>query len=95
VTDSREELERQLVAADRETDDVRVRMDTIRQAVVNQVESGWSSPWKSPETVDAKVRAWLSGNGEFQALLARQRKLAELRRSLTSQLDGLGGHTRG
>lgn len=84
----REELERQLAAADRETDDVRLRMDMIRQVVASEVESSWTSPWKTPETVDAKVRARLSGHGEFRALMARQRELDELRRSLTGELDG-------
>jgi glycine betaine/choline ABC-type transport system substrate-binding protein len=94
MTDSsREELEQQLAAADREKDDLRLQMDTVRQAVASEVESGWSSPFKSEDTLDAMVRARLAGRAEYQTLRARQRELDELRRSLTSQLDGLGGHT--
>lgn len=83
---SRDEVEQQLAAADRETDDLQLQLDTIRQAVASEVERTWTSPWKSPETVDAKVRARLSGHGEYQALRVRRRELEELRRSLTGRL---------
>ncbi|MDQ1504448.1 MAG: hypothetical protein QOD57_2175, partial [Actinomycetota bacterium] len=35
----------------------------------------WTSAWKSPDTVDAKVRARLAGHKEYQALRVRQREL--------------------
>jgi hypothetical protein len=85
--------EEQLAAADQETEDIRVRMETIHQEVAGEVESAWTSAFKSEDTVDAKVRARLSGHQEYQALRARRRELEELRRSLTSQLDGLSGET--
>ena len=96
MTDSaRDDLERQLAAAARESDALALQMDTVRQAVGSDVDSTWTSPWKSPETVDAKVRARLAGHREYQALRVRQRELDQLRRSLTTQLDGLGSHTPG
>ena len=82
--DSAEELERQRAEADQETEDIRQRMDTIHQEVADEVDSGWTSAFKSADTVDAKVRARLSGHKEYQALRARRRELEELRRSLTS-----------
>jgi hypothetical protein len=88
VTDSsRGELERRLAAADRESDDLGLQMETLRHAVASDVDSTWTSPWKSPETVDAKVRARLAGHREYQAMRVRHRELDELRRSLARQLE--------
>jgi hypothetical protein len=84
---SRDELERRLGAADRESDDLRLQMDTVREAVAGEVDRNWTSPWKSPDTVDAKVRARLAGHREYQALRIRQRELDELRRSLATELQ--------
>jgi hypothetical protein len=58
-----------------ELDAVRLRLDEVRRAVASEVESTWTSPWKSPDTVDAKVRARLAGHREYQALRARKREL--------------------
>lgn len=89
VMDSgKEGIERQLAEADEEIGDVRLRMDKIREAVTKEVDSGWTSPWKSPDTFDVMVRARLSGNGEYQALRTRHRELEELQESLSSQLAG-------
>jgi hypothetical protein len=91
---SRDELEQQLAAADGEKDELRQRMDTIQQAVTSEVDRTWPSPFRGEEAMDAKVRARLTGHAEYQALRARRRELDELRRSLTSQLDGLSGENR-
>ena len=82
--DSTEDLERQRAEADQETEDIRQRMETIRAEVAGEVDSGWTSAFKSADTVDAKVRARLSGHPEYQALRARRRQLEEQRRSETS-----------
>jgi hypothetical protein len=58
-----------------ELDAVRVQLDTVRKAVAAEVDSTWTSAWKSPDTVDAKVRARLAGHKEYQALRVRQREL--------------------
>jgi hypothetical protein len=58
-----------------ELEAVRVQLDTVRQAVAAEVDSTWTSAWKSPDTVDAKVRARLAGHKEYQALRVRQREL--------------------
>ncbi len=84
MTGDSEDLERQLAAADEETEDIRQRMETIHQEVASEVESGWTSAFKSEATMDAKVRARLSGHKEYQALRTRRRELEELRRSLNS-----------
>jgi hypothetical protein len=54
---------------------VRVQLDAVRQAVAAEVDRTWTSAWKSPDTVDAKVRARLAGHKEYQALRVRQREL--------------------
>ena len=82
-----EELEQQLTAADRELADLRLQLDAIRLAVASDVDRTWPSAWKSPETVDAKLRARLAGHGDYQALRVRQRELDEQRRSLTTRLE--------
>ena len=58
-----------------ELDAVCTQLDGVRRAVALEVESTLTSPWKSPDTVDAKVRARLAGNREYQALRARKREL--------------------
>jgi len=58
-----------------ELEAVRAQLDTVRQAVAAEVDSTWTSAWKSPDTVDAKVRARLAGHKEYQALRVRQREL--------------------
>lgn len=84
---AREELEQQLTATDRESDDLRLQLDAIREAVASELDRTWTSPWKSPETVDAKLRARLAGHGEYQALRVRRRELDERRRSLTTEIE--------
>ena len=64
-----------------ELDAVCVQLDAVRRAVAIEVESTWTSAWKSPETVDAKVRARLAGHREYQALRARKRRLEQGRKS--------------
>lgn len=58
-----------------ELEAVRVQLDAVRRAVAAEVDSTWTSAWKSPDTVDAKVRARLAGHKEYQALRVRQREL--------------------
>ena len=58
-----------------ELDAVCVQLDAVRQAVASEVDRTWTSAWKSPETVDAKVRARLAGHKEYQALRVRKREL--------------------
>jgi hypothetical protein len=60
-----------------ELDTVCAELDALRQAVASEVDRTWTSAWKSPETVDAKVRARLAGHREYQALRARKRQLEE------------------
>jgi hypothetical protein len=54
---------------------LRAELDALRQAVAAEVDSTWTSAWKSPDTVDAKVRARLAGHTEYQALRVRIREL--------------------
>jgi hypothetical protein len=56
---------------------VRAELATIRQAVAADVDRTWTSAWKSPETVDAKVRARLAGHAAYQALRVRERALIQ------------------
>jgi hypothetical protein len=58
-----------------ELEAVRVQLDAVRRAVAAEVDRTWTSAWKSPDTVDAKVRARLAGHKEYQALRVRQREL--------------------
>jgi hypothetical protein len=58
-----------------ELETVRAELDALRRTVAAEVDSTWTSAWKSPDTVDAKVRARLAGHKEYQALRVRQREL--------------------
>jgi hypothetical protein len=64
-----------------ELDAVCAQLDAVRQAVAEEVERTWPSAWKSPDTVDAKVRARLAGHAGYQALRVRKRELEEGRPS--------------
>lgn len=85
--EGRAALERDLASADREADDLRLHMDTLRHAVASEVDRTWTSAWKSPDTVDAKVRARLAGHQEYQTLRHRQRELDDRRRTLQRVLE--------
>jgi hypothetical protein len=54
---------------------VRAELDALRRTIAAEVDSTWTSAWKSPDTVDAKVRARLAGHKEYQALRIRIREL--------------------
>jgi primosomal protein N'' len=60
-----------------ELDSVCAQLDALRREVASEVDRTWTSAWKSPDTVDAKVRARLAGHREYQALRARKRQLEE------------------
>jgi hypothetical protein len=62
-------------------DAVCTELDAVRRAVAEEVERTWTSAWKSPDTVDAKVRARLAGHAGYQALRARKRQLEEAQSS--------------
>jgi metal-sulfur cluster biosynthetic enzyme len=63
--------------ANAELEAVRAQLEALRGAVAAEVDSTWTSAWKSPDTVDAKVRARLAGHKEYQALRVRQRELEQ------------------
>jgi len=63
-----------------ELDAVCQQLDALRRTVADEVDRNWTSPWKSPDTVDAKVRARLAGHPQYQALRARKRELEQGRR---------------
>ena len=58
-----------------ELEAVQAELDAVRRTVADEVDSTWTSAWKSPDTVDAKVRARLAGHKEYQALRVRIREL--------------------
>ena len=58
-----------------ELEAVRAELDALRRTVAAEVDTTWTSAWKSPDTVDAKVRARLAGHKEYQALRVRIREL--------------------
>ena len=59
----------------------------MRHSVAGEVDRTWTSAWKSPDTVDAKIRARLAGHAPYQALRARQRELDESCRALRCELE--------
>jgi hypothetical protein len=61
--------------ASAELEAVRAELAALRRTVAAEVDSTWTSAWKSPDTVDAKVRARLAGHREYQALRVRIREL--------------------
>ena len=58
-----------------ELEAVQAELAALRRTVAAEVDSTWTSAWKSPDTVDAKVRARLAGHREYQALRVRIRDL--------------------
>lgn len=59
------------------------KMDEYRAATEAEVLKAWTSPWRGPDTVKAKVDARLASNMDFRAALTEARELT----MLESELD--------
>lgn len=75
ASSSSEEGGSQLETARRERHELQRRMERIKEDVAADVEANWPAMWRSPELVDAKVRARLSGHEQYQELLHRVREM--------------------
>ena len=80
-------LQRELASADERSDDLGLQLAALREAVAREVDRNWTSAWKSPDTVDAKVRARLAGHQGYQALRQQRREIDERRQTLQRVLE--------
>jgi hypothetical protein len=85
--EARTALEQELASADEQSGDLDQQLAAVRHAVAADVDRTWTSAWKSPDTVDAKVRARLAGHQGYQALRQKQREIDERRRTLQRVLE--------
>ncbi len=89
-TQSRSQLESRYQAARQELQDLRRKMDTIKQEVAGEVDRHWVSPWRSDEMFDVKVSARLSSHEEYRSLLGQLRKVELVEAALAKELDRSG-----
>ena len=87
TAEPRPALEQELAAADERSGELGLELAALRRAIASEVDRTWTSAWKSPDTVDAKVRARLAGHQGYQALRQRQREIDERRRTLQRVLE--------
>jgi hypothetical protein len=50
------------------------RMAVIREEVTADVEAKWTTPWRTPEVFELKVRTRLAGHREYRTLQERVRE---------------------
>jgi len=74
--------------ARQELDQLRERMDTVKQEATAAVEENWKSPIRTKDLFEIKVKQKLANNDEYQALQARIR---EAEAKLAGQSDATGG----
>jgi hypothetical protein len=64
------------VDAAQELTGMRERMAVIKQEAADEVDRKWTSPWRTPQVFDLKVKTRLTAHEEYRSLQARVR-LAE------------------
>jgi hypothetical protein len=57
-----------------ELDRAKQRMAVIREEVTADVEARWTTPWRTPEVFELKVRTRLAGHPEYRTLQERVRE---------------------
>lgn len=77
-----------LEATRRERRELEERMGEIRERVRADVEANWPAMWRSPELVEAKVNARLSGHKGYQELLERVRATESREADLEAERPG-------
>lgn len=88
-TESRTQLEGRHQAARQELQELRQKMDVIKQEVADEVDRNWTSMWRTDEMFDLKVSATLSSNDEYRSLLGQVQDAERAEAALAEEL----GHT--
>jgi hypothetical protein len=57
-----------------ELDQARQRMAVIRDEVSADVEAKWTTPWRTPDVFELKVRTRLAGHREYRTLQEQVRE---------------------
>lgn len=82
---SGEDAEGGLEATRRERQELQQRMERIKEEVHADVEANWTAMWRSPELIESKVQARLSGHGDYQELVHRVREMESREAELGGQ----------
>ena len=75
-------------ASRQELDELRQRMDAVKQQAAAEVDENWKSPIRTQDLFDIKVKQKLANNEEYQTLQARIR---EAEAKLAAESDATGG----
>lgn len=75
-------------AARQELDQLRERMDAVKQQAAVEVDENWKSPIRTKDLFDIKVKQKLANNDEYQAL---QTRIREAEAELAAGSDAAGG----
>jgi len=76
------------VDARQELDELRARLDAVKQQAAAEVDENWQSPIRTKDLFDIKVQQKLANTDEYQALQARIR---EAEAKLAAESDATGG----
>lgn len=82
---SAENTEWGLEATRRERQKLQQRMERIKEEVHAEVEANWTAMWRSPELIESKVQARLSGHEDYQELVHRVREMESREAELGGQ----------
>ena len=74
--------------ARQELDQLRERMDAVKQEAAAAVEEKWTSPIRTKDLFDIKVKQKLANNDEYQSL---QTRIREAEANLAAESDATGG----
>ncbi len=89
-TRGRAELESRQQVAREQLDELREKMDAIRQEVAEDVDRNWTSMWRTTQMFDLKVTTRLASHEEYRSLLGQTRDIEAVEATLTEELDRIG-----
>lgn len=82
----RAELETRHELARRQLQELRRKMDAIKQEVADDVHRNWSSMWRTDEMFQVQVSARLSSHEEYRSLVSQVRDVEVVEAALAEKL---------
>lgn len=86
----RAELESRYELARQERQELRRKMDAIKQEVADDVDRNWSSMWRTDEMFEVQLSARLSAHEEYRSLVGQVRDIEAVETMLARELDRTG-----
>jgi hypothetical protein len=86
----RAELESRYELARQQRQELRRKMDAIKQEVADDVDRNWSSMWRTDEMFEVQLSARLSSHEEYRSLVGQVRDVEAVEAVLAEELDRTG-----